>query len=42
MQDKVKSILEEQDMAAKRARSMDIDDFMRLLLAFNSAGIHFN
>ncbi|EDX14794.1 probable dimethyladenosine transferase [Drosophila simulans] len=42
MQDKVISILEEQDMAAKRARSMDIDDFMRLLLAFNSAGIHFN
>ncbi|EDV53274.1 probable dimethyladenosine transferase [Drosophila erecta] len=42
MQDKVISILEEQDMAVKRARSMDIDDFMRLLLAFNSAGIHFN
>ncbi|XP_039492538.1 probable dimethyladenosine transferase [Drosophila santomea] len=42
MQNKVIAILEEQDMATKRARSMDIDDFMRLLLAFNSAGIHFN
>ncbi|EDW98352.1 probable dimethyladenosine transferase [Drosophila yakuba] len=42
MQNKVIAILEDQDMATKRARSMDIDDFMRLLLAFNSAGIHFN
>nr|XP_043067964.1 probable dimethyladenosine transferase [Drosophila bipectinata] len=42
MQDKVIGILEELDMATNRARSMDIDDFMRLLLAFNSAGIHFN
>ncbi|XP_043654688.1 probable dimethyladenosine transferase [Drosophila teissieri] len=42
MQDKVIAILEALDMAAKRARTMDIDDFMRLLLAFNSAGIHFN
>ncbi|XP_016987415.1 probable dimethyladenosine transferase [Drosophila rhopaloa] len=42
MQAKVIGILEEQDMATKRARSMDIDDFMKLLLAFNSAGIHFN
>ncbi|XP_017041866.1 probable dimethyladenosine transferase [Drosophila ficusphila] len=42
MQDKVIGILEEQGMASKRARTMDIDDFMGLLLAFNSAGIHFN
>jgi len=42
MQDKVIGILEAQDMATKRARTMDIDDFMKLLLAFNSAGIHFN
>ncbi|KAH8268383.1 hypothetical protein KR026_006061 [Drosophila bipectinata] len=42
MQDKVIGILEELNMATNRARSMDIDDFMRLLLAFNSAGIHFN
>lgn len=25
-----------------RARSMDIDDFMRVLHGFNSAGIHFS
>ncbi|EDW82962.1 uncharacterized protein Dwil_GK22567 [Drosophila willistoni] len=42
MQAKIIRILEALDMATKRARSMDIDDFMRLLLAFNSAGIHFN
>ncbi|KAH8243641.1 hypothetical protein KR038_005136 [Drosophila bunnanda] len=42
MQSKVIGILEELDMATNRARSMDIDDFMRLLMAFNSAGIHFN
>ncbi|KAH8278435.1 hypothetical protein KR018_003262 [Drosophila ironensis] len=42
MQAKVIGILEGLDMASNRARSMDIDDFMRLLLAFNSAGIHFN
>ncbi|EDW58975.1 probable dimethyladenosine transferase [Drosophila virilis] len=42
MQEKVMSILEEQGVSGSRARSMDIDEFMRLLLAFNSAGIHFN
>ncbi|KAH8288597.1 hypothetical protein KR054_005831 [Drosophila jambulina] len=42
IQNKVIGILEELDMATNRARSMDIDDFMRLLMAFNSAGIHFN
>ncbi|XP_068157236.1 LOW QUALITY PROTEIN: probable dimethyladenosine transferase [Drosophila tropicalis] len=42
MQAKIFRILEVLDMATQRARSMDIDDFMRLLLAFNSAGIHFN
>ncbi|XP_022211673.1 probable dimethyladenosine transferase [Drosophila obscura] len=42
MQEKVIRILEELDMATSRARSMDIDDFMRLLLTFNSEGIHFN
>lgn len=25
-----------------RARSMDIDDFMKILHGFNSAGIHFS
>ncbi|ALC46206.1 CG11837 [Drosophila busckii] len=42
MQEKVIGILEAQEMSTARARSMDIDDFMRLLLAFHSAGIHFN
>lgn len=42
MQEKVIGILEEQGMSTSRARTMDIDEFMRLLLAFNSAGIHFN
>uniref|UniRef100_A0A1A9WJD2 rRNA adenine N(6)-methyltransferase n=1 Tax=Glossina brevipalpis TaxID=37001 RepID=A0A1A9WJD2_9MUSC len=42
MQEKVVNILEKLNMANTRARSMDLDDFMRLLLAFNSEGIHFN
>lgn len=42
MQEKVMGILEELGVSGSRARSMDIDEFMRLLLAFNSAGIHFN
>ncbi|KAM7361171.1 putative dimethyladenosine transferase isoform 1-T2 [Cochliomyia hominivorax] len=42
MQDKVMEILTNLNMENSRARSMDLDDFMRLLLAFNSEGIHFN
>ncbi|XP_075146110.1 putative dimethyladenosine transferase [Haematobia irritans] len=42
MQDKVIGILQRLEMENSRARSMDLDDFMRLLLAFNSEGIHFN
>lgn len=42
MQDKVIGILTNLNMDSLRARSMDLDDFMRLLLAFNSEGIHFN
>ncbi|KAI8124662.1 putative dimethyladenosine transferase [Lucilia cuprina] len=42
MQDKVIGILTSLNMDNSRARSMDLDDFMRLLLAFNSEGIHFN
>jgi len=34
-------ILNESGFKEKRARQMDIDDFLRLLLAFNSKGIHF-
>ncbi|XP_056115538.1 probable dimethyladenosine transferase [Rhinichthys klamathensis goyatoka] len=39
---KIDSILQESKFNEKRARSMDIDDFMVLLHAFNSAGIHFS
>ncbi|XP_073819521.1 probable dimethyladenosine transferase [Musca autumnalis] len=42
MTEKVIGILQKLDMDNFRARSMDLDDFMRLLLAFNSEGIHFN
>lgn len=39
---KVTNILQQMNMENTRARSMDLDDFMRLLLAFNKEGIHFN
>ncbi|XP_060927481.1 probable dimethyladenosine transferase [Limanda limanda] len=39
---KIESVLQEVDFCEKRARSMDIDDFMVLLHALNSAGIHFS
>ncbi|XP_077418284.1 dimethyladenosine transferase [Vanacampus margaritifer] len=39
---KIEGILQEVQFSDKRARSMDIDDFMVLLHAFNSAGIHFS
>ena len=38
---KVDEVLESIDFKEKRARTMDIDDFMKLLHAFNSNGIHF-
>lgn len=37
----VDKVLTDIDFKEKRARKMDIDDFMKLLHAFNSAGIHF-
>ena len=41
----IKSLVEEVltsiDFKEKRARTMDIDDFMKLLHAFNKFGIHF-
>ena len=37
----VDKVLESINFKEKRARVMDIDDFMKLLHAFNSAGIHF-
>ncbi|KAJ8334635.1 hypothetical protein SKAU_G00402740 [Synaphobranchus kaupii] len=39
---KIEGVLQETEFGQKRARSMDIDDFMVLLHAFNSAGIHFS
>lgn len=38
---KVDSILKSIEFDQKRARSMDIDDFLKLLHAFNLEGIHF-
>ena len=29
------------DMADRRARTMSVDDLLRLMLKFNKAGIHF-
>ncbi|XP_043257396.1 probable dimethyladenosine transferase isoform X2 [Colletes gigas] len=37
----VNGILQEADAANKRARTMDIDDFISLLHAFNAKGVHF-
>lgn len=41
IQAKVIGILERLECHQKRARTMDIDDFMNLLLGFNSEGIYF-
>ena len=38
---KVQDILQENDFDKKRARTMDIDDFLQLLEKFNKNGIHF-
>lgn len=39
---KIEEVLMGLDAEKLRARSMDIDDFMRILHGFNSAGIHFS
>lgn len=39
---KVEHILLDLEADKLRARTMDIDDFMRVLHGFNSAGIHFS
>lgn len=39
---KVEGILSGAEADQKRARVMDIDDFMKLLYAFNAEGIHFS
>ena len=41
MKEKVEEVLESISFKEKRARVMDIDDFMKLLHAFNVKGIHF-
>lgn len=41
MKDKVTEILNVNEFTEKRARTMDIDDFLQLLHDFNSEGIHF-
>ena len=38
---KVNKLLDESGFAQKRARTMDMDDFLQLLNVFNSNGIHF-
>ncbi|XP_004374612.2 probable dimethyladenosine transferase [Trichechus manatus latirostris] len=40
--DKIQQILTNTGFSDKRARSMDIDDFIRLLHGFNAEGIHFS
>jgi 18S rRNA (adenine1779-N6/adenine1780-N6)-dimethyltransferase len=39
---KIEEILQTLEADKLRARTMDIDDFMKVLHAFNSAGIHFS
>lgn len=41
MKTKVECILEELEMSDKRARTLDIDDFIKILYYFNKEGIHF-
>lgn len=41
VKEKVLKLLEESEFSKKRARTMDIDDFLQLLNIFNSNGIHF-
>ncbi|CAG8723802.1 1176_t:CDS:2, partial [Funneliformis mosseae] len=38
---KVISVLQSVNMAESRASKLDIDDFLKLLYAFNQANIHF-
>ncbi|XP_053557298.1 probable dimethyladenosine transferase isoform X1 [Bombina bombina] len=40
--EKIEKILGDTGFSEKRARTMDIDDFIRLLHGFNSEGIHFS
>ena len=42
VKDKIRRVLEETDLADKRAGKLDENDFLRLLYAFNKEGIHFS
>ncbi|CAG9854520.1 unnamed protein product [Phyllotreta striolata] len=42
LKDKIEEILTKEGADKKRARTMDIDDFISLLHAFNSEGMHFS
>ncbi|XP_048256030.1 probable dimethyladenosine transferase [Haliotis rufescens] len=42
IKEKVVKILEETSFDKKRARTMDIDDFLALLNSFNKDGFHFS
>ena len=41
MKSLVDDVLDQIRFREKRARTMDIDDFMKLLVAFNEKGVHF-
>jgi len=41
IKDLIDSVLNDSGFREKRARTMDIDDFMKLLQVFNAAGLHF-
>ena len=41
IRDKIIAILEETGLNAERASKLDMDDFLKLLHAFNAQGIHF-
>eukprot|EP01101_Sappina_pedata_P011981 TRINITY_DN8140_c0_g1_i1.p1 TRINITY_DN8140_c0_g1~~TRINITY_DN8140_c0_g1_i1.p1 ORF type:complete len:322 (+),score=148.14 TRINITY_DN8140_c0_g1_i1:32-967(+) len=41
VREKVMKILETTDFAEKRSNKMDLDDFLKLLTAFNEEGLHF-
>lgn len=42
MTEKINSVLTELNANNLRARTMDVDDFLRVLEAFNRQGIHFS
>lgn len=42
IKEKVEQILVKLEVEKMRARTMDIDDFMRVLQGFNAEGIHFS